>query len=219
MLNILTNIKEAVTIVSLASAILFGYLGYQQKQKADAANNNLYKKEIQWTTEKGELVTETTELRFTVDDLKRAAAKDSTQLSVTEKMLNKAANRIQELESNLNHVVSYTGLEMEAVHDSLETVATITDCKLDSIASINTDHLKVNFEVLEDNKVLANALYKAKVEVVIDRERRKETKKGNKRFFLARWVNPDWQYSSKAVCDDPKAKILSNVTINFDNRK
>ena len=211
MIKLLSNIKEIVTILSIVSAIGFGYLNQKNKQRADDVSNNLYKKEVQWTTEKGELVTETTELRFTVEDLKNAAAKDSTQLSATEKMLNKAANRIKELESNINHVVSYNNLRMEAVHEDLKTKATITDCKLDSIAPITTEHLKVEFEVLEDNEIIAKATYNAEVDVVVDRERRKETRKGNKRFFLARWVKP--------VCDDPKAKILSNVTINFDNRK
>lgn len=213
------GLKDVITVVSIVSTMALGYLSYQQKERADRAENNLYKKEIQWTTAKGELVTETTELRFTVDDLKRAAAKDSTERSATEQMLNKAKERIEELNTNLSHVVSYSNLKMEAVHRDLETVALVSNNKLDSIAPIDTKHLKVDFEVLEDNRVKATAKYSAEVDVVVGRERRKTTKKGKERFFVARWLKPDWQYSSKAVCNDPDAKILSNVDINFDNRK
>ena len=216
--TVLKNIKEILTIGSLAAAILFGTLNQINKGRADDAENNLYSKTIQWEDEKGRLVTETTELRYSVNDLKAISQRDSAKLSDAEKVIWEAGQTIKELRSKPQHVVSYSKTEVEALYDSLEVLHTIKDNKLISIEPIRTDHLNIEFEVIE-GKVLANAKYNAGIEVIVDRERRKETKRGKKRFFIARWLKPDWQYNSKAVCDDPHATIEDTVHINFDNRK
>lgn len=217
--KLLSNIKEIVTIASLVFAIGAGAGWWKEKGKRADVENNLYAKTVQWEDEKGRLVTETTELHYTIDDLENIIEQDSANLSDAEKTIWEAGQTIKDLKAQVKHAVSYASQEIEAVYDSLETMPTIVENKLVKIDPIETDHLKISFKVLDDNTILTNAKYKAKVNVLVDRERDMYTKKGRKRFFGARWISPRWQYHSKSVCDDPNANITSSVQINFNNRK
>lgn len=215
---LLSNIKE----LALTATIIFG-LGssigwWKQKQETDRVANNLYKKEIQWKDEKGRMVTETTELRFTVEELQNVAARDSATLSDTEKILWEVNKETEALRIKNKELVEYHKAEMEAVQD-LQTVATIKDNKLLCIEPIDTKHWKIDFEVTDGGAILAEAKYNADITTVVDRQRDKFTKKGKKRFFMARWIAPRWQYSNYTVSDDPNATIKNSVKINFDNRK
>lgn len=211
----LSNIKDTIAIVATLSTILFAYLTYQQKQETERATDNLYKKEIQWQDEKGRMVTEVTELRFTTTELKKMRGADTTKLSVVQKQLYKAYQRIEELGIKENNVISYNEADISVSNDSLITTID-KDIKGDIIGlkTIKTPNLELTFDVKSDT-ILVSHKYKTNVVTVVNRKQDKLTYSGKKRFFLARLINPRYDYWSTNVVDDPNAEIKSDVYINF----
>ena len=219
MFSIINNLKDGLSLVAVAAALWFGYSDYLNKQEVSRITNNLNQKTSQWEDERGRLVTEVTELRVTNKELKSVAKKDSSNLSKIEKTLLRANKEIEALKIKAKDVESYNEVLLESRNDNLVTEAVYNeDKKLTKIEPIMTDHLFIKFHVKEDT-IIVNHLYRARITTVVDRERDKTTKNGNKRFFLARLVNPRWQYSAKNVADDRKAILKSAVHINFQRRK
>lgn len=211
----LSNIKDTIAIVATLSTILFAYLTFQQKREVSRLENNLYSKQIQWTDEKGRLVTEVTELRYTTSELKSMRNADSTKLSVVQKQLHNAHQRIKELGIKENNVISYNKADISVSNDSLITTID-KDIKGDIIGlkTIKTPNLELTFDVKSDT-ILVSHKYKTNVVTVVNRKQDKLTYSGKKRFFLARLINPRYDYWSTNVVDDPNAEIKSDVYINF----
>lgn len=218
MLKIIDNIKGAVTILSIVAAMWFSYSSHFKGQEIDRLNTNLHSVTTQYEDEKGRRVTETTELRFTNDELKAIGKKKDKDLSRAEKTIKEVSNEIADLRIKANNVETYNKVLLESRLDSIVTKPIYIENKLTAIEPIKTDHLHLTFKVKE-GEILVNHLYTAKIITVVDRDRDKITKKGNKRFFMARWVNPRWQYKAKTVSDDPNAVIEDSVYINFQRRK
>jgi len=217
--NLISNIKDAITIISIVVTLGLGYWGKVQQEEASRATNNLYSKTVEWKDEKGRLVTEVTELRYTTKELKDIAKLDSTKLSRAQKDLLQANNLVKELKLKERNVESVNIADLRVHNDSL--VSTITydkNNKLEALKPIKTEHLYIDFKV-EGDTVLVDHKYNVNINTVVRRERDKVTKAGNPRFFIARWVNPRWQYSAINVADDDKAKIDSAIHINFQNKK
>ena len=215
----LGKIKDIVTTLSVVVAIITSLYAGFEKQNKDKAVNNLYKKEVQWKDAKGRLVTEVTELNYTTSELRRASASDSTLLSNAEKKLYDASKRIKELGIKLNNVASYNKAEFEVKNDSMVSYIQRDSLGvLKGLKTIKTDNLTIDFNVQKDT-VLVSSLYKANMVVVINRKEDYKTKKGNRRLFLARWVNPRYRYWATTEIDDPKAKITTDTYINFKNKR
>jgi len=222
MISILKNIKELALTVSIVLGLGASLGWWKEAKNSDRLANNLYKKEIQWKDERGRMVTETTELKFTVEELQNVMAKDSAthyeKMSEMEKMLYDTGKEVEALKADADKLVSYHKAEIEAVYKDMKLNPIVIEGKLTHLDPIDTKNLKVNFNI-EDGQVTADAKYNAEIVTIVDRSRDKFTKKGKKRFFLARLVKPRWQYSSKTVSDDIHASIVNDVQINFDNRK
>lgn len=219
MLKLLSNIKEAVTILSVVAAIGFGYWGKLQSQEASRATSNLYSKTIQWEDEKGRLVTETSELRFTTQELRNINRQDSARLNEVQKKLWKASKAIEDLKVKERNVESVNIVGLEARRDSLVTIPVYNeDNVLKELKPIKTDNLLIEFEVTSDT-IYVNHLYTSEITTVVSRKVDKFTSKGRKRLFLARWVNPRWEYTAMNVSDDPNAEITSAINIKFQKNK
>lgn len=209
------KIKDYIAIIATISTILFAYLTYQQKQETNRATDNLYKKEVQWTDEKGRLVTEVTELRFTTTELKKMRGADTTKLSKVQKQLYDASLRIKELGIKEKDVISYNKVDFEVKNDSLTSTFTKdTKGSVIGLKPIKTPNLEITFDVHLDT-VYVSHTYKANLVTVLNRKQDKFTYGGKKRFFLARLINPRYEYWSTNVVDDPDAEIKSDVYINF----
>jgi hypothetical protein len=219
MFKFITGIKDLVTILSILATVGLGYWGKLQKDEAKRAINNLHSTTIQYEDEKGRLVTEVTELRFTTKELKQIAKQDSAKLSSVQKKLLKAHGKITELNIKERNAESINIADLSVFNDSLVTTAEY-DKKglLKALKPIKTDNLEISFNVLSDT-VVVNHKYKTEITTIVKREADKTTKNGKKRFFLARWVNPRWQYSAINVSDDKKAKIASAIHIKFQRGK
>lgn len=217
MFKFISGIKDVVTVVSIVATLGLGYWGNLQRQEAQRATDNLYSKTIQWEDEKGRLVTETTELRYTVSELKDISKRDKESLSEAERKVAEAAETIKELGIKARNVDRYENVSFE-VADSAETKIVYRDKKLEKIEPIRTKHMDIDF-IIKGDKVIAAYKYKGNVKVIINRKVDKETKKGKKRFFLARWVNPRYDYWSTVVSDDKNATITSTDSINFQKKK
>jgi hypothetical protein len=222
MIAFLNNIKEIAIIASIVFGLGASAGWWRQKQKSDDLANNLYAKTVQYEDEKGRRVTETTELRFTVDELQNVAAKDSAiyyaSMSDMEKRLWEVGQEAEVLKADKDKLISYHKSEVEAIYKDLEVIPTIKDNKLVSIEPIETKHLQIRFNI-EGDKITADAKYNTNITTIVDRNRDQFTKKGKKRFFIAKWIKPRWQYSDKTVCEDVNATIKNTVSINFENRK
>lgn len=214
-MNILDNIKSTVTIISIVVAMGVSIWGTKWKQEATRFENNLYKKEVQWKDERGRLVTEVTELRYSKDELKRIAKSDSSKLSISEKQLYIAAKEIEDLNIKLKHVETYNKLILEVKNDSLKsTITKDSTGQILALKPIKTKFLELTFSINKDT-VLVNHKYKTDIVSILNRKPDTLTHSGNKRFFIATWINPRYTYWSTTVCDDPKAEITSSVYINF----
>lgn len=215
----LSLIKDTVTVVSIIATLILGVLKYKDIKEISRLNNNITSTTKQWTDEKGRLVTQVTELRFTNDELERLAHRDSSTLNELEKQLWEAGQTIKDLKIKERNALSYNSVDISVSNDSLVSKAEYNDDKsLKALKPIKTDHLSIDFEIKGDT-VLVNHSYKAKVSTVVDREVDKITNRGRKRFFIARWINPRWQYSAKSIVDDPNATIESAINIKFQRKK
>lgn len=223
MRNLLSNVLRIVTIISIIIGIL-AILGWVRSSgEKQRAIDNLYNKTVQWEDERGRMVTETTELRFTNRELRKVGKKDSTNLSDVEKKLLDARILISDLKIKPRKVESTHMLELESASEQV-TKLTIEDLGFAleplykvSIAPIKTKHLELIFNQVGDSLHVSH-LYRTDIDVVVDRDKGLNDK-GKKRFFVVRWIRPRWEYSSNVVAEDPDAEITSNVYINFQRRK
>jgi hypothetical protein len=98
--------------------------------------------------------------------------------------------------------------------DSITTdIIFLTNDKID-IKPIEQKHIKINF-VQRGDELDITYLYKAEISTLINMERDKLTKKGNKRFILFQWIAPRWQENTTTVIDDKNATIDNIVSIDF----
>jgi len=222
MKDLLSNILRIVTIISIVVGLLASLGWIRAKGEAKRAETNLYNRTTQWEDERGRMVTETTELRFTNRELRKVARKDSLALSEAEKTLLDAYRVIEDLKIKPRNVESAHMLELESSSDqvtelTIEEIATEPETYKVDIAPIKTKHLELTFKQVGDSLHVSH-LYKTDIDVVVDRDKGLNSN-GKKRFFIARWFLPKWEYSSSVVADDPNAEITSNVYINFQHRK
>lgn len=175
---------------------------------------------IQYKDAKGRLVTQTTELRFTRKELEIALSKsekDSLKLSEVEKQLVKVGKLAKELQIRNKDIEEVNLLNLEVISDSMTTEIVYKENKVNEIKPIKTKHLSVNFKVIGDS-VYVNTIYNTDLSVVGYRKVDKFTKKGNKRFFVARWFVPRWQYEAKAVAEDKNASLkITNIDFKKKN--
>jgi len=221
MKDLLSNILRVVTIISIVVGLLASLGWIRAKGEAKRAETNLYNRTTQWEDEKGRMVTETTELRFTNRELRKVARKDSVALSEAEKTLLDAYQVIDDLKIKPGRVESAHMLELETSSEQV-TELTVEELlepetyKVD-IAPIKTKHLELTFNQVGDSLHVSH-LYRTDIDVVVDRDKGLNSK-GKKRFFISRWFLPKWEYSSSVVAEDPDAEITSNVYINFQRGK
>lgn len=204
-----------ITAISLILISLLSYINIRNTKEIDRLSNNLYSKQVQWADEKGRLVTEVTELRFTTTELKKMRGADTTKLSAVQKQLYDASLRIKELGIKENDVIGYNNAEIYVKNDSLiTTIDKDNKGSIIGLKTIKTPNLELTFDVKSDT-ILVSHKYKTNVTTVLNRKVDKHTYSGKKRFFLARWINPRYEYWSTNVVDDKNAEIKSDVYINF----
>lgn len=214
-MKILDDIKSIVTIASVIVAMVASSWGVKLQADRDRFRDNLYHKEIQYKDKENRLVTQVTELQFSRDELKQIAKADSSKLSNTQKELYKVAKELEVLGIKAKDVEAYNKAKLEVIYDSLVSKAELDSrgC-IKALKPIKTDNLSLEFNVKTDS-VLVDYKYTADVTTVLNRKPNKYTYKGTKRFFLARLVNPRYEYWSTNVVSDPNASIKSDVYINF----
>jgi len=216
----LNKIKNVLLTCTIISTFVLGLFKYNDHNEIARLNNNLSATTKQWQDEKGRHVTEVSELRVTNKELTKAYKKDYFQLSGEyEAQLKEVANELSDLNIKLRNAESYNSVDLSVSNDSLvTTIVYDRDSVLNSIKPIKTDHLEINFKVKGDTLIVSHK-YSAKIITGVSREVDMYTDNGKRRFFIARWVNPRWQYSAKNVVDDIDANIVSAVHINFQRNK
>ena len=208
-----------VTILSIMIGIIAAIYGIRQNNEKNRLEQNLYSRTMQWEDERGRLVTETTELRYTVRELRQVSKKDSSNMSDAEKKLLAARGTIDALNIRLRKVESVNMIEVKSKGEYVTdySIREKDTVYLLEIKPIETKHLDMKFDVRKDS-IIVNHTYRNSIDVIIDRDQ-ELGKRGNKRFFLIRWIMPKWEYSSNVVSEDPNAEITSNVYFNFQKRK
>lgn len=213
---ILDNIKNSVTIISIIIAIITSVGWSKQKVETERYRQNLYSTTVQWTDEQGRLITEVSELRYSYRELQAVAKMDSTKLNKAQRDLLKANNTIKELNIKLKDTESYFKGELEVKHDSLITIASKDSIgQIIALKPIKTPHLEIEFFV-ENDTIKLNHIYRTNIETVVNRKEDKLTKSGNRRFFIARFIKPRYDYWATTRVEDPNAKINNTVFINFE---
>jgi len=215
----INTIRNVISLLAIVSTIWLGVSKFKGGKEIDRLTTNLTSTTTQWQDEKGRLVTEVSELRFTNKELKQIAKLDSTKLSYTQKQLREASEVIKDLRIKAKDVESVNIVDLSVSNDSLVSIPTYNEDKsLKALKPIKTEHLEITFDVKKDT-VLVSHKYKAKLNTVVSREVDMTTDNGKRRFFIARWINPRYEYSAKNVIDDKKAEIKSAIHINFQRRK
>ena len=209
-------ILTIVTILSLLSGIGLAWYANFKSNEADRYESN-YKASLvkikQYKDKNGLLVSETYELRLTIDEIKNS--KDSTIRSMGES-LEDMGIKLKRTENMAQITTKSTGkgtVKIDTVFVGNQEIkpmirkAYINDGFLDMVINIDDDSL--HYDYLNRDTIFI-AGYK---------ERRMETKKGKKRFFLARWVNPDWQYKLAAKSLNKNTIITSIKDVRIERRK
>ena len=208
-----------VALCVIISLSLVGKWGLEQKHEKERMEQNLFNKTKEFTTKYDEYAKETSELRYTVTELKKAYKADSTQLSISQKQLKKAAEEITNLNIKLKDADTYISNIIESNPDTfIVTVPVDKDSLLAEIEPVKTKHWDIKFK-LENNKLKVIPKYTCEVTTVVDRRADYYTLKGRKRFFLARLINPRYQYLATTKVDDKDAKITNTVYIKFQKEK
>ena len=208
-----------VALCVIISLSLVGKWGLEQKHEKERMEQNLFNKTKEFTTKYDEYAKETSELRYTVTELKKAYKADSTQLSVSQKQLKKAAEEITNLNIKLKDADTYISNIIESKPDTfIVTIPVDKDSLLTKIEPIKTKHWDIKFK-LENNKLKVIPKYTCEVTTVVDRRADYYTLRGRKRFFLARLINPRHQYLATTKVDDKDAKITNTVYIKFQKEK
>ena len=208
-----------VALCAIISLSLVGKWGLEQKHEKERMEQNLFNKTKEFTTKYGEYAKETSELRYTVTELKKAYKADSTQLSISQKQLKKAAEEITNLNIKLKDADTYISNIIESKPDTfIVTVPIDKDSLFAEVGPIKTKHWDIKFK-LENNKLKVIPKYTCEVTTVVDRRADYYTLKGRKRFFLARLINPRYQYLATTKVDDKDAKITNTVYIKFQKEK
>lgn len=212
----ITKIKDTVTIISIVATLGLGYWGSLMKQEANRANRNLHSTTIEYKDKLGRNVTETTELRFTIKELRNVNKKykqDSTSIvNEYEKKLLKVANQAKALDIKLRDVENAFIGDLSVSNDSMiSEIVYNEDRSLNGLKPIKTKHLSIDFKV-DGDKMIVNHKYNTDLSIIGHRQRDKETVTGKSRFFLARWVNPRWKYKASAVAEDKDASFkITNI--------
>ena len=208
-----------VALCVIISLSLVGKWGLEQKHEKERMEQNLFNKTKEFTTKYDEYAKETSELRYTVTELKKAYKADSSQLSVSQKQLKKAAEEITSLNIKLKDADTYISNIIESKPDTFIIAIPIDkDSVLSKIEPIKTKHWDIKFK-LENNKLKVIPKYTCEITTVVDRRADYYTLKGRKRFFLARSINPRHQYLATTKVDDKDAKITNTVYIKFQKEK
>ena len=208
-----------VALCVIISLSLVGKWGLEQKHEKERMEQNLFNKTKEFTTKYDEYAKETSELRYTVTELKKAYKADSSQLSVSQKQLKKAAEEITSLNIKLKDADTYISNIIESKPDTFTvTIPIDKDSVLSKIEPIKTKHWDIKFK-LENNKLKVIPKYTCEITTVVDRRVDYYTLKGRKRFFLARLINPRHQYLATTKVDDKDAKITNTVYIKFQKEK
>lgn len=208
-----------VALCVIISLSLVGKWGLEQKHEKERMEQNLFNKTKEFTTKYDEYAKETSELRYTVTELKKAYKADSTQLSVSQKQLKKAAEEITSLNIKLKDADTYISNIIESKPDTfIVDLPSSADSLVSNIKPIKSKHWDISFSI-ENNKLKVLPKYKCEITTVIDRRADYYTLKGRKRFFLARLINPRYQYLATTKVDDKDAKITNTVYIKFQKEK
>jgi hypothetical protein len=201
-----------VALTAIIIAVISVMFALNRKKEVIRLNNNLHARSVEYQDLFGRTVVQSYAYEATVRELRQARKTDSIQRTQYEDKLSKADAVIRSMEKKLNQVQSVNTIEVES--KKRDTV--FIEVKNDSIIieSLKSKHWNIDFTVLNNTIMVADMTYSASIDVVVDRERGK-TLSGKKRFILCRILKPKWVYSSSAVCDDPDAKIKTNVFIKF----
>lgn len=208
--------------------IIFGVLiswtvlvnwGVEQKNEKERMAQNLFSKTKELTTKQGEHAKETTELRYTINELNKAYKADSSRLSVSQRQLKKAAEEIENMGIKLKDADTYISTLLESKPDTfIVDLPSSADSLVSNIKPIKSKYWDISFSI-ENNKLKVLPKYKCEITTVIDRRADYYTLKGRKRFFLARIINPRYQYLATTKSDDKDAKINNTVYIKFQKDK
>lgn len=213
--------KDTILIILgvLISWVALVNWGIEQKNEKERMTQNLFSKTKEFTTKYGEYAKETTELRYTIGELKKVYKADSSQLSVSQKQLKKAAEEIENMGIKLKDADTYISNLLESKPDTfIVDLPSSADSLVSNIKPIKSKHWDISFSI-ENNKLKVLPKYKCEITTIIDRRADYYTLKGHKRFFLASLINPRYQYLATTKVDDKDAKITNTVYIKFQKEK
>lgn len=202
-------------IAVLVIAVIAVFLVIRQRREIRRVENNYSVRTREYEDLKGRTVLQTEAYEVKIKELRRASRVDSVHRTEQEQKLAYAQESIKILGKKLNQVESINTIVIE----SKKTDTVFIKIENDSIIieSLKSKHWNIDFTVKENKIMVADMTYSANIDIVIDREKRRKPD-GSKRFILCRLIKPNYVYSSSVVCDDPDAKIKTNVLIRFKKK-
>jgi hypothetical protein len=203
-----------IVIVILAISTFTG-LKSCKKEKREKSNivNILTAKIEVFKTESGLNASEVKNWIVKYETLDRLTSEISHDNSVYLNELAEAKETIKDLKLDEKRVKKYIKNELVSKDSITTDIIFLTNDKID-IKPIEQKHIKINF-VQRGDELDITYLYKAEISTLINMERDKLTKKGNKRFILFQWIAPRWQENTTTVIDDKNATIDNIVSIDF----
>ena len=139
----------------LATLYFTGKWGLEQKYEKERMEQNLFNKTKEFTTKYDEYAKETSELRYTVTELKKAYKADSLQLSSTQKQLKKAAEEITSLNIKLKDADTYISNIIESKPDTfIVDLPSSADSLVSNIKPIKSKHWDISFSIENGLKII-----------------------------------------------------------------
>lgn len=214
----LKTILAVVTIISMSFGALQTCQSMKHKADAKRQKTNLYTKTIEYEDQLGRSVTETMELNVTVKEMKKAAKKDSSQLSNYERKILEFKRELDLSDRQLKSTEAVMKLDV-TTRNTFETV--MESIEIENIP-IKKAYVSNKFGSYDITYNPANDSIKMEMvqinEFYIDMYKEREpNKKGNKVFILWRWIK-DWQYkgSVKTLND---STIINEFTLLKINKR
>jgi len=151
------------------------------------------------------------QLQFTTRQFKQQLENKNTILHKYLKEIQASRIKIRHLKKFISANISSNNSGVSVIHD------TIIDSLRKHSFKVSDGYLFFHATWLMNDSIHWNYLYKEKVYVWTIKKRDMKTKKGKKRFFLARWFVPRWKIQVHIKSNNPKSLIKATQVNIFKN--
>jgi hypothetical protein len=215
-MKLINKILAIVTIISVLVGVFVSIRNSSLKLENDRLETNLYAKTIQYQDELGRTITETTQLKVTVGELKKITKMDSSKMNSYEKTIYRIS---KELENNgaskkNTEAAGFIVTESKFQKSNIAEDTVIRGMKAKTVRFIDPYGTYESTYFPETDTI--SLIVVQRTELFLELHKQRElNKKGKKVCILWRWAK-DWEYNAsiKSMGDSTEIKSFNYIKIN-----